>query len=113
MGILSAMDNINFGGAVVILVIGMLIILAVLSILVGLLYAIRYVVQAIEREKPAKKNKQAATEAPAAQAEIVEDEETVAAITAAITVMLSEEAANEGSENVVAPFKIKKIKHIR
>ena len=107
INLFSAIEELNFGEALIIVVAGMLIILAVLAVLVGLLYVIRYVVQAIEKE-PSK-----ATVTETAKAEIVEDEETVAAITAAITCILQEEAQNEGNDAIVAPFVIKKIKHIR
>lgn len=109
INLFSAITELNFGEALIVVVAGMLIILAVLSILVGLLYIIRYAVGAIEKPKKTKavttENKEATT--PAA---IEEDEEVVAAITAAITCILQEEA---NGETIVAPFKIKKIKHIR
>lgn len=104
--ILSSFDNINFGEALLFMVIGMVIIIAVLSILVGLLYAIRYIVAAIEKPK---KTKQQVDEPVPVEDVDVTDEETVAAVTAAIMCILQEE---QKDGTVVPPFKIKKIKHI-
>ncbi len=101
----SSLENISFPEALLFMVIGMLIIIAVLSILVGLLYIIRYVVKLIEKEP---KKTQNTSEVPQTNIDN-EDEEVVAAITAAITAIMQEE---NGGETVVAPFKIKKIKHI-
>ncbi len=104
IGLLSAIDKLNFGEALLILVLGMLIILAVLSILIGLLYIINAVIRRIEKPK-----KEPAKTADNHAAEPVEyDEEVVAAITAAVTCIMQEERG----ETVIAPFKIKKIKHI-
>ena len=108
MNLISAIDDLNFGEALVILVVGMLVIMAVLSVLIGLLYIIRYAVNALEKPKKVKATEAAATPSE----EIVEDEETVAAITAAISCILQEESNVEGTAPV-APFVIKKIKHIR
>ena len=100
---------ITVGEVVVDFFLGMVVVIGVLAILVGLLYVVRFAIQAIERPKKAK-----ATETPKANAAPLpvtdEDEEVVAAITAAITCILSEEA---NGETVVAPFRIKKIKQIR
>ena len=109
INLFSAITELNFGEALIVVVAGMLIILAVLSVLVGLLYIIRYVVNATEKPKKAKAVT-SESQKPQVQAAIEEDEEVVAAITAAITCILQEE--NNG-ETIVAPFKIKKIKHIR
>lgn len=116
MNFVSSLEKINFGEALLFMVIGMLIIIAVLSLLVGLLYIIRYAVAAIE--KPKKTKESAKSEIgndngkPAVEVVLSEetDEEVVAAITAAITCILQGE---RGDETVVAPFVIKKIKHIR
>lgn len=107
INLISAIEELNFGEAVLVLLVGMGIILVVLSVLVGLLYIIRFVVRAIEKPKTAK---QVTPVAGGDEQKFVEDEETIAAITAAITCILNEEA-KEGE--IVAPFKIKKIKHIR
>ncbi|MCH5163886.1 MAG: OadG family protein [Clostridiales bacterium] len=109
INLFSAITELNFGEALIVVVAGMLIILAVLSILVGLLYIIRYAVGAVEKPKKVKSSTPENKEAQV-QSAIEEDEEVVAAITAAITCILQEE--NNG-ETIVAPFKIKKIKHIR
>ncbi|MBE5730607.1 MAG: hypothetical protein E7350_01480 [Clostridiales bacterium] len=106
---ISAVEGeLTFLDAVIVLAIGMAVIFVTLTVLIGLLHVIRLVVSAIEKPKQA-------PAAPTASqtAEIQEDEETVAAITAAITCILMDEAQSEGNdEPVVAPFRIKKIKHI-
>ncbi len=105
IGLLSAIEKLNFGEALLILVLGMLIILAVLSILIGLLYINNAVIRKIEKQP----KKQPAKAADNHAAESVEDdEEVIAAVTAAITCIMQEERG----ETVIAPFKIKKIKHI-
>lgn len=102
--LISSLENIGFGEAMLFMVIGMLIILLVLSLLVGCLYIIRFAVVAIEKPKKSV----TPTEQIPVSAEIEADEEVVAAITAAITCILQSESKDN---TVVAPFKIKKIKH--
>ena len=101
--LISALEDIGFGEAILFMVIGMLIIMAVLSLLVGLLYVIRYFVAAIERPKKAKSTENLQP----TEANIETNEEVVAAITAAITCILQSETKDE---TVVPPFIIKKIK---
>lgn len=103
--LISSLENISFGEAMLFMVIGMLIIIAVLSILVGLLYVIRYVVEAMEKNR---KQEKATVETPRTDIE-TDDDEVIAAITAAIICIMQNEI---GGEVPVAPFKIKKIKHI-
>lgn len=105
--LISSLEKIGFGEALLFMLIGMAIIIAVLSLLVGLLYIIRYAVAAIEKPKKAKAESSAPVQTE--QSETENDEETVAAITAAITCILQSE---QKDETVVAPFIIKKIKHI-
>ncbi len=105
--LISSLENISIGEALLFMVIGMAIIIAVLSLLVGLLYIIRFTVEAIEK-KPQKTQKADETPVTAVEASADEDE-VIAAITAAITCVLQSE---NGGEVPVAPFKIKKIKHI-
>lgn len=108
MNFISAVEIETFGEALIVLVIGMAVIFGVLTVLIGLLHVIRVAIGIIEKPKQAP----AAPTATQA-AEIQEDEETVAAITAAITCILMDEAQSEGNdEPVVAPFRIKKIKQI-
>ena len=94
MNFISAVEGeLTFGDAAIVLAIGMAVIFITLTVLIGLLYVIKLVVGAIEKPKqvPAAPT---ATQA----AEIQEDEETVAAITAAITCILMDEAQNEGTD---------------
>ena len=109
--LISSLENISFGEALLFMVIGMLIIIAVLSILVGLLYVIRFVVEAIEKKPKTSACEQTAQlpSEPLPKAEEY-DEEVVAAITAAVTCVLQSESGDKGAP--VAPFRIKKIKHI-
>ena len=106
MNFISAIESLTFGESLIILLLGMGVIFLTLTVLIGCLYLIRYVVGLIEKPRTVAVTKEEATKV---NAEIEEDEETVAAITAAITCILSEE--NKGSD-IVAPFRIKKIKQI-
>lgn len=106
MNFISAIESLTFGESLIILLIGMIIIFLTLAVLIGCLVIIRYIVNAIERVNVVSAPQEQATKVVV---EIEEDEETVAAITAAITCILSEE--NKGSD-IVAPFRIKKIKQI-
>ncbi len=107
MDIISAIKELNFGEALLILVIGMVTIMVVLSLLIGCLYICKAVVKAIESGG---KKKGSATDTKPVEQQTLEDEELVAAITAAITCIMQEE---NKTETVEAPFRIKKIKHIR
>lgn len=106
--------ELGFGDALLILLIGMAMIFLVLTLLVGYLYLGKYVIGSIEKKSKAKEaqKKQLPEHKQGAEASDEDDDEVVAAITAAITAILIEEA-NAGEADVVAPFKIKKIKHIR
>lgn len=106
--IISAITELNFGEALIILLVGILVVFAVLAVMIGFLYIIRYIVNGTDKPK-AEKAKVVPSEL-IQTAKVEDDEEVVAAITAAVTCILQEEANKDGT--VVAPFRIKKIKHI-
>ncbi len=105
MNLFSAWFKMNLGDAAVYALVGIMVVFAVLVILVAILYLFQFIFGKIEKGVGTK-NKVAT---PVITDSDETDQETVAAIMAAITVLL--EGEQEASEPV--PFVIKKIKRIK
>lgn len=109
----DAGNEIGIGWMALYSVIGMLLVIAVLIILIVLLMLISKIVKAIpDKSKSAKKS--AAEPAPSAPLHAEDEEETVAAITAALMAYYAGEgktAVTDG-EDIPVPFVIKSIRKI-
>ena len=114
MNLLAIKDlDVSFGDSLIVLLLGMAIVMAVLAVIIGLIKIIKLVLDAIEGNKKAEQVTAAVTQSePQKQQTVQEDEETVAAIAAAISCMLESEKQG-ATADVTAPFVIKKIKRIR
>ena len=104
--------DVTFGDSLVVLLLGMLIVMVVLALIIGMVKLIKLILDALEGGKKASEVSQAAPAVAVRSETIQEDEETVAAITAAVAIMLEDES-KDGAHEITAPFVIKKIKRIR
>ena len=103
--LIAAADNMSIGDAALYALVGFLIVLAVLALLVGIFYLSGFIFKSKALSGGLKKKKDDATANIAAPAE-ADDEELVAAITAAISVILSEESDTD----IQPEFVIRRIK---